>query len=139
MLTSEKLYLFDVGVANYLARRNPVEGSSDFGKSFEHYICMELMAYKSYRMPELPVYFWRTSSGLEVDFILGDREVALEIKSKSNIHAHDLKPLKILQEDGPIKRSIVVCLEREPRFPGNDIEVMPWQEFLGELWKGDII
>ena len=38
MIQTEKFYIFDVGVANYLARRKPVIGSRDFGKSFEHYI-----------------------------------------------------------------------------------------------------
>jgi predicted AAA+ superfamily ATPase len=44
MITTEKFYLFDVGVANYLARHQPKIGSPEFGKAFEHYILMELKA-----------------------------------------------------------------------------------------------
>jgi uncharacterized protein len=78
MITTEKFYLFDVGVANYLARRQPKIGSQEFGKAFEHYILMELKAYQSYRNPDMPVTFWRTSTGREVDFILGDKELAYD-------------------------------------------------------------
>jgi len=40
MILTEKFYLFDVGVANYLSRRQPKIGSPEFGKAFEHYILM---------------------------------------------------------------------------------------------------
>jgi hypothetical protein len=33
---------------------------------------MELQNYRRYRAPELDLRFWRTSTGLEVDFVLGD-------------------------------------------------------------------
>jgi len=42
MILTEKFYLFDVGVANYLARRRAEVGSSEFGKAFEQFILMEL-------------------------------------------------------------------------------------------------
>jgi hypothetical protein len=37
-----RVYFFDMDVANYLARRSPVPGSADFGKSFGHMVLMEL-------------------------------------------------------------------------------------------------
>src|SRR5262249_5827973 len=40
LIRTDKFYFFDVGVANFLARRRPVGGSAEFGKSFEHYILM---------------------------------------------------------------------------------------------------
>jgi len=36
------------------------------------------------------------------------------------------------------KRSIVVCNEREKRGHGK-IEIMPWREFLQDLWSNRII
>ncbi len=63
MIETEKFYLFDVGVANYLARRQPRLGSAEFGKSLEHYILMELSAYQAYLNSELVITFWRTSLG----------------------------------------------------------------------------
>ncbi len=137
MITTEKFYLFDVGVANYLARRQPKIGSQEFGKAFEHYILMELKAYQSYRNPDMPVTFWRTSTGREVDFILGDKEVAVEIKGSSRIHEGDIGTLQALLEDGPVKKCCIVGLEKQPRQLTINIEAIPWQMFIERLWYGE--
>jgi len=137
MITAEKFYLFDVGVANYLARRQPRLGSAEFGKAFEHYILMELRAYQAYRDPELPITFWRTSTGHEVDFIVGDKELAIEIKGSSRVHEGDVRHLSALLEDGPVKRRVIVCLEKESRQMGKQIQVLPWEVFIRRLWAGD--
>jgi len=138
MILAEKFYLFDVGVANYLARRHPVLGNSDFGKAFEHLMLMEMRAYQAYRNPEMPISYWRTSSGQEVDFILGECEVAVEIKA-GKVHEGDLRGLDALIQDTPVKKAIVVCLEKEPRHIAKQIEILPWQEFLSLLWNGRLI
>jgi predicted AAA+ superfamily ATPase len=138
MILAEKFYLFDVGVANHLARRQPRLGSAEFGKSFEHYILMELKAYQAYRQPDLPITFWRTSAGQEVDFILGDKDFAIEIKGSPRVHEGDLRSLDVLREDGPVRRRAVICLEKEPRRLARDLEVLPWRLFLDRLWAGDL-
>ena len=138
MILTEKFYFFDVGIAGYLGRRRPIPGSRDFGKAFEHFILMEIRAYQAYVNPEMPIHYWRTSSGQEVDFLLGEREVAIEIKS-GKVHEGDLRGLHALLEDGPVKRAIIVCQEKEPRRIAGRIEVLPWQDFLERLWSGGII
>lgn len=137
MIATEKFYLFDVGVTNYLARRQPKIGSQEFGKAFEHYILMELKAYQAYRNPDLPLTFWRTSTGREVDFILGDKELAIEIKGSSRIHEGDTGALRALLEDGPVKKCCIICLEKQPRQLTKDIEAIPWQMFIEQLWGGE--
>lgn len=138
MILAEKFYLFDVGVANHLARRRPQVGGADFGKAFEHYILMELRAYQAYRKPDLPIAFWRTSTGVEVDFILGEKDLALEIKGSSRVHDGDLAPLAALLEDGPVKKRVIVCLEETPRRVGGGIEILPWRSFIDKLWAGEL-
>lgn len=139
MIVTEKFYLFDVGVANFLARRQPRLGSAEFGKAFEHYLLMEMRAYQVYRAPDLPIAFWRTSTGQEVDFILGNREVAVEIKGSARVHEGDLRGLRALKEDGPVKRCLVACLEKQPRRTEGGIEILPWRTFLQELWSGTLV
>lgn len=139
MITAEKFYLFDVGVANYLARRKPRLGSAEFGKAFEHYILMELRAYQAYRNPDLPITFWRTSTGYEVDFIVGDKELAVEIKGSARVHEGDLRHLSALLEDGPVKHRVIVCLEKEPRQLGKGLRVFPWELFIKRLWAGEFV
>ncbi len=136
---TEKFYLFDVGLANYLARQKPKIGSKEFGKSFEHFILMELKAYQAYRNPELPLHYWRTSGGLEVDFILGEMECAVEIKTSTRIDHHAAKALKVLQEDHTVKRSIIVSFESEPKKLNKNIECIPWKLFLDMLWADQLI
>lgn len=137
MILTDKFYLFDVGLANFLARRQPRPGTPEFGKAFEHFILMELRAYQAYRAPDLPITFWRTSTGQEVDFILGDKDLALEIKGAERVHEGNLRTLAALREDGPVKKSVVVCMEKEPRRVQNDIVVLPWRHFVEQLWSGD--
>ena len=137
MILTEKFYLFDVGVANYLARRKPLLGSAEFGKSFEHYILMEIRAYQVYKNPDLPITFWRTSTGQEVDFILGQKDLALEIKGTKRVHEGDLRSLTALMEDAPVKKCVIVSLEEQPRLISRGIEVLPWRIFIERLWNGD--
>ena len=139
LVESEKFYLFDVGLANYLARQQPKIGSPAFGKSFEHFIMMELKAYQAYRNPELALYYWRTSAGVEVDFILGAMECAIEIKTSTRIDHHAAKALKTLHDDHNVKRSIIVSFESEPKKLDKNIECIPWKMFLEMLWMGEII
>jgi len=137
MILTEKIYLFDVGVTNYLARRKPQAGSREFGKSFEQYILMELKAYQAHRNPDMPVTFWRTSTGREVDFILGDRNLAVEIKGSSRVHAGDARSLQALLEDGPVGNACIVSLKKQPRVITENIEVLQWRIFLEKLWQND--
>lgn len=137
MITTEKFYLFDVGVANYLARSRPRVGSTEFGKSFEHYVLMELRAYQAYKNPDLPITYWRTSTGQEVDFLLGDKDLAIEVKGSARVHAGDGKGLAALSEDGPVKKRVIVCLEKEPRKIHQDLEICPWRLFIDRLWSGE--
>jgi predicted AAA+ superfamily ATPase len=139
LIETEKFYLFDVGVSNYLARRTPRAGTPEFGKSFEHYLLMELMAYRAYVAPELDVSYWRTASGLEVDVVMGDMAIAVEFKGSARVHAGDGLGLRALREEHPVKQAIVVCMEREPRNLADGIQVWPWQLFLERLWAGDLI
>jgi predicted AAA+ superfamily ATPase len=138
LIETEKFYLFDVGVSNYLARRSPSAGTPEFGKSFEHFLLMELMAYRAYAAPELELCYWRTASGLEVDVVLGDMAVAVEFKGSTRVHAGDGIGLRALREEYPVPHALVVCMERTPRKLADGIEVWPWQLFLERLWAGDL-
>jgi len=134
-----KFYLFDVGVAGaIIQRRIPQEKGEQFGKAFEHFILMEILAQRSYRELDYDLNFWRTKSGLEVDFILGRGEVAIEVKGSSRIDSSDLRPLKaFIQEYHPAK-ALVVCNERLPRMH-EGIRILPWREFLTMLWNNVVI
>lgn len=141
LLVTDKFYLFDVGVANYLMRRQPAPGTPEFGKSFEQLVFMELRAYQAYRAPELEIRYWRTASGFEVDFLLDDRRLAIEVKS-GRVHQTDLKGLSALSDDAPVGRRMVVCLEKSPRELTDrhgPVQLLPLDEFVRQLWAGELI
>jgi predicted AAA+ superfamily ATPase len=134
-----KFYLFDVGVANYLAKRKilDIKGSL-FGKAFEHFIFTEILAYRSYHDMDFNINFWRTKSGIEVDFILNDGEIAVEVKGSSRIDKRELYSLIAFTEEYSPRKTILVCTEKEERIV-NKIHVIPWQKFLHLLWDGAIL
>ena len=134
-----KFYLFDVGVAGSLiGRRITTERGEAFGKALEHFILMEILAHSSYRELHYPVHFWRTKSGLEVDFVLGDGQIAIEVKGSSRVEGRDLNGSKAFAADYSPAQSIVVCNEARPRKVGG-VLLLPIREFLERLWGGGIL
>ena len=139
VITAPKFYLFDVGIANYLLNRAKIEkGTELFGKAFEHFIYQEIYAHSKYSDVNYPVYYWRTASQLEIDFVLGDHEVAIEVKSTEQAHTRHLKGLKAFAEEYEVKKLILISNDPLPRLVEN-IEILPWKIFLERLWSGQII
>lgn len=139
VILAPKFYYFDIGIANNLLKRGKIEmGSEAFGNAFEHFIYQELYAHSHYTDLNYTIYYWRTTSQYEVDFILGDHEVAIEVKGTDNVQTRHLKGLKAFAEEYKVKKLIVVSNDPLERKMG-DIIVIPWKEFLTKLWAGDII
>jgi predicted AAA+ superfamily ATPase len=138
-IQTPKFYYFDVGIANYLRNRRNIQlGSVDFGHAFEHFIIQELMAYLRYNEKEEQLSYWRTSSGYEVDAIIGNGRIAIEIKSTEEIQSRHLKGLKAFQEEFPNCRLIAVSFDARPRI-STEVEVYPATDFLKKLWNHEII
>jgi predicted AAA+ superfamily ATPase len=134
-----KFYLFDVGVAGAVSRRRIVEPRGDlFGRAFEHLVLMELVAHASYSELAYDIHFWRTKAGAEVDFILGDGEVAIEVKGTSRVDDRDLRGLRLFGETHRPRLAIVVCNETADRVV-DGIRIVPWRQFFRELWAGEIV
>lgn len=134
-----RFYLFDVGIAGALTgRRIDKARGEEFGRAFEHFILMEVKAYNSYGELGVPIAFWRTKNGLEVDLVLGRGEVAVEVKGTSRVDNTELRGLRAFVRDHSPRRALVVCNEGARRI-SDGIEIVPWREFLGELWAWEII
>ncbi len=138
-IQAPKFYFFDVGIVNYLLnKKNLLPGSESFGRSFEHFIIQEIIAYLGYTQSSENLTYWRTSSGYEVDAIIGEGRIAIEIKSTDEVRSRHLKGLKAFQEDFPQAKAIVVSLDKYPRIL-NGVEIIPAVEFLRALWNAEII
>src|SRR3990167_10059634 len=130
-----KFYLFDVGVANYLARQSVTQLKGVVaGKSLEHFILMELSAYLGIMRKRYKISYWRTKTGLEVDYILGNAVVAIEVKLSEQVHKEDLKGLIAFCEEHTQTKPIVISQDAKKRQlmldNGLCIQVLPWRIFL---------
>lgn len=138
IMKAGKFYLFDVGVAGAITKRTLAEPrGEEFGRAFEHFLLMEIQAHRAYRSLDYDIHFWRTKSGLEVDFILGGGEVAIEVKS-GPIRPGDLRGIHAFADEHHPRRAIVVSME--PRASVREgIQIVPWREFLGRLWGDELL
>jgi len=140
LIETAKYYLFDCGVVRALNGFHKIQpGTEEFGRSFEHFLIEEIRAFLSYNDKNLPLSFWKTSTGLEVDLIVGDMELAVEFKAVPQADSRHIKGLLALKEDQKVGRTIIVSLDRQPRRTESGIEIFPWQIFLKNLWAGEII
>ena len=140
IVTSPKFYFSDVGVVNFLAKRGVMEQDSElYGKAFENWLFHEISAHNMYNELFATISYWRLSSGLEVDFIINDMEIAIEAKASRRISANHLKGLRQLRKDHPeAKRLIVVCCEEKPRRTEDGIEILPAHHFARLLWNNEL-
>ena len=137
IIAAPKFYLFDLGVANQVCKRSLTDTSgAEFGKAFEHFLFLEIIAARSYQEKDHAIEYWRTKSGLEVDFVLGGGEVAVEAKTR--VRTNDLRPMRAFVEEFAPKRAIIVCAESDMRIV-DGIEIMPYGHFLELLHGGDLL
>jgi len=132
-IRTSKYYFFDVGLVGFLQGRKPAPRTREYGEAFETFIMHELVSWRDYRSGDA-VSYWRSASGYEVDFILGDH-TAIEVKAKENVSADDLRSLRAIAEENKVKRCICVSLEPRTRRIGG-ITILPYREFLKNLWSG---
>lgn len=139
-ISGPKFYFRDLGIVNYLCQRSTLKPRSElWGKAFENWVCHELHAYLEYSGHNEGLTYWRLSTGVEVDFIVGHMTCALEAKSSSHIKSDHLKGLRELKKDFPsLKRSIVVSMEPISRVTDDGIEILSYQDFNRSLWMGEL-
>lgn len=138
LMLSPKFYYFDVGMVNNLLGRTKLKrGTPEYGHAFEHLIFQEIIAFLGYNGKKSDLTYWRTSTGIEVDAILGDASVAIEIKSVEEVQSKHKSGLNRFSEEHPSARLILVSLDRLSRKSGN-IELLYAEDFLRQLWAGEI-
>lgn len=139
VIIAPKFYFFDLGIVNYLLKRGEImQGGEMYGNAFEHFIYHEIYTHSRYSGLEYPIHYWRTASQIEIDFVLGSNEVAVEVKSTNNVSLRHIKGLKYFAEEYKTKHLILVCNEPLPRLIDN-VLILPWQIFLERLWTGELI
>jgi predicted AAA+ superfamily ATPase len=132
-LATSKYYFFDVGVVGALQGRLVRSGTPEFGQALESLLFTELLAHRDYTSGD-PLTYWRSSSGYEVDFLIGDH-TAIEVKTTANVSAQDVKALVALSEERKFRSLICVSMEPRARKVGA-VSIFPCADFLRDLWDG---
>ena len=130
-----KFYLFDAGVYRSLRPKGPMDRPEDIeGHALEGLVAEHLRAWLAYSGSDASLHFWRTRSGVEVDFIVYGSEglFAVEVKNAARIHPQDLRPLKAFKQDYPQSRAYLLYRGKE-RLLKDDIRCLPCAEFLVQL------
>jgi predicted AAA+ superfamily ATPase len=99
-----KFYYFDAGVFASLRPTGPLDRPHEIaGASLEGLVAQHLRAWTAYSGRDVNLYYWRTRSGSEVDFVVyGGRGFwALEVKNGRDVRREDLRSLKAFREDYP--------------------------------------
>ena len=134
-IQTAKFYFFDTGVVRSLRRLPRVtKHQTEWGELFEQFLMMEMKSWLDYCDPLGTLHYWRSTSMLEVDFILNGTH-AIEVKSTERVTAKHLNGLRALREEGVCRTYKVVCCEERARLE-DGIEVLPWKDFLTQLWSG---
>jgi predicted AAA+ superfamily ATPase len=132
-----KFYFFDVGIFRTLRPMGPLDIRSEAeGAVLETLFLQSAKAINDYLDLKYQIYFWRTATGQEVDFILyGPKGFhAFEIKRTAQITDKSLKSLKMFKTDYPEAKLHLIYMGNRREYQGN-ITILPMEEALIELPK----
>ena len=133
-----KFYLFDAGVYRSLRPRGPLDRTSEIdGAALEGLVAQHLRAWIAHSREGFELYYWRTRSGVEVDFVVyGEGGFwALEVKNARTVRSDDIRSLKTFVSDYP-ECTPILLYRGEDRLMIDGIHCIPASEFLVRLRPG---
>jgi predicted AAA+ superfamily ATPase len=132
LVAHPKFYFFDAGVFRAARPSGPLDRATEIeGAALEGLVFQHLRAWNAYRGERNSLHYWRTRSGVEVDFVAygPDGLWAIEVKNSRLVHPTDLRSLSAFGEEHPRARRI--CLHRgRERAVVDGILCLPCTEFL---------
>lgn len=140
LVSHSKFYLFDAGVFRSLRPHGPLDSPQEIdGQALEGLVAQHLRAWIDYSNGDFKLHFWRTRSGVEVDFIIYGSEgiFAIEVKNSSRILPADIKSLRSFKEDYPKAKAYFLYRGNE-RLMKDGIHCIPCEEFLKTLRPGEM-
>jgi predicted AAA+ superfamily ATPase len=130
-----KFYLFDAGVFRSLRPRGPLDRPSEIGgAALEGLVAQHLRAWIAYSRGDTKLFFWRTRSGVEVDFVVyGDLGfMAIEVQNSQVVRSNDLRPLRAFIADYPEAKPLLLYRGNEELMI-DGIRCVPVDRFLRGL------
>lgn len=132
LLTTPRFYFFDVGVRNAAAETTmPGHVPEELGGALlEHLVAQELIARAGYAGRGHHVSFWRTTYGVEVDFVWENprEDIPIEVKWTARPRPLDARHLETFLDEFPrrARRGLLVCRCPEPQQLTKRVRAVPW-------------
>lgn len=127
LVQREKFYFFDVGVYKQLRPIGLLDAPEEInGAAMETLFLQEFNALNHYHQLDLNIYYWRTSTGTEVDFIIYGKDFlyAFEVKHASVLRSGHLTGLRSFKKDYPMATLFLINNVDQPIYY-DDITVIP--------------
>jgi predicted AAA+ superfamily ATPase len=127
-----KFYLFDTGVFRSLRPHGPLDRTEEIeGQALEGLVAQHLRAWIAYSRLKRDLFFWRTRSGVEVDFVIygPDGLWAIEVKNTRRIRPEDLRGLRSFQEEYPSGKTFLLYRGKD-RLLTEGVLCLSCQDFL---------
>lgn len=135
LIAHPKFFLFDSGVFRSLRPKGILDAPQEIdGVALEGLVAQHLRAWIGYSSKQADLYYWRTKSGNEVDFVLYGEGVfcAIEVKNSTHIHPKMLNGLMAFQEDYPEAQTYLLYRGKE-RLKKGPVSCIPCDTFLEHL------
>lgn len=135
LISHPKFYYFDCGIFRSLRPTGPLDSPQEIdGGALEGLIAQHLRAWIAYSNKACTLHYWRTKSGVEVDFVLygDDTFLAIEVKNSARVNSKMLKGLKAFQEEYPEAQALLLYRGNE-RLLMKNILCLPCEQFLQTL------
>jgi predicted AAA+ superfamily ATPase len=130
-----KFYLFDTGVFRSLRPHGPLDRPEEIeGQALEGLVAQHLKAWVAYSGFKRELFFWRTRSGAEVDFVVygPDGLWAIEVKNTRRIRPDDLRGLRSFIQEYPRSKAFLLYRGKD-RFVQDGVLCTPCSDFLVRL------
>lgn len=135
LISHPKFYLFDPGVYRIIRPTGLLDTPEEIdGAGLETLFLAHLRAINDYYRLGYKLFFWRTSNGLEVDFIVyGERGLfAFEIKRKRSLSHSDFNGLKAFKNDYEMANCYLFYGGNQTEYH-NTIQALPFEQGLKQL------
>ncbi len=132
LVKSPKVIWSDPGLVSFLAGHydpGSLRSSREAGGIFEAMVYLHLNALSQLLVPKPRLFYWRTTTGKEVDFVLewGRKLLAVEVKLSSKPKFSDVENLRLFMEEYPeTSASILVYAGDEVKRMHEKIVAVPW-------------
>ena len=132
LIKSPKVIWNDPGLASFLAGHydsESLKSSREAGGIFEAMVYLHLNSLAQLLTPRPRIFYWRTTTGKEVDFVLewGRKLLAVEVKLSNKPRFSDIATLRLFMEEYPeTSAGILVYAGNEVRIMHEKIAAVPW-------------